>query len=269
MSNKRSSSMATIEAQLGVAQMKAAKSPDEAVDIFFNGPKEATTAPGTAPEKEKVTTKSKVGDKTFEHSRIRNIPGQAGSLINGFYGGVSKATARALRQIGSFPTPGGLLTPLVILFILFMILLPVNGHTRLMWLWLAITGNAEIGPPLTPPTLLSPSSTTTGPTSASGNFSYNTGSPKVNPNQTGTVKLQSAATNNASKSADNATSHKLTITNQSNKSVTAVKQRSTIKSNVSHKGSGPGPANPQIVDPTSPIQQISYSLLMSKSNGYE
>lgn len=268
MSNKRSSSMATIEAQLGVAQMKAAKSPDEAVDIFFNGPKEATTAPGTAPEKEKVTTKSKVGDETFEHSRIRNIPGQAGSLINGFYGGVSKATARVLRQIGSFPTPGGLLTPLVILFILFMILLPVNGHTRLMWLWLAITGNAEIGPPLTPPTLLSPSSTTTSPTGTSGGFSYNTGSPKVNPNQTGTVKLQSAAAN-SSKNANNATTHKLSVVSQTNKSVTAVKQRATIKSNVSHKGSGPGPANPQFVDPTSPIQQISYSLLMSKINGYE
>ena len=53
----------------------------------------------------------------------------------------------------SKPTPGGIGVPLGILLFFFFLLIPVNGHTRLMWLWLTITGNAQIGGPLPPPTL--------------------------------------------------------------------------------------------------------------------
>ena len=35
--------------------------------------------------------------------------------------------------------------PLIVLLIFVFLLLPVNGHTRLVWLWLVITGNASTG----------------------------------------------------------------------------------------------------------------------------
>ena len=48
------------------------------------------------------------------------------------------------RNLGSIPTPGGIWTPFWILVGLFFILIPVNGHTRLNWFWLALIGAAQI-----------------------------------------------------------------------------------------------------------------------------
>jgi len=48
-------------------------------------------------------------------------------------------------QIERLPTPGSLVLPLVILLVFFFLLLPVNGHTRFVWIWLTLIGNAEIG----------------------------------------------------------------------------------------------------------------------------
>lgn len=47
-------------------------------------------------------------------------------------------------QLENIPTPGSLLFPFIVLMIFFFLLLPVNGHTRFVWLWLVLTGQAEI-----------------------------------------------------------------------------------------------------------------------------
>lgn len=47
-------------------------------------------------------------------------------------------------KLAALPTPGSIVLPLVVLAIFFLLLLPVNGQTRFMWLWLTITGNAHI-----------------------------------------------------------------------------------------------------------------------------
>ena len=39
--------------------------------------------------------------------------------------------------------PGGIGVPLVILLLLFLVLIPVNGHTRITWLWFAIVRHAQ------------------------------------------------------------------------------------------------------------------------------
>ncbi len=44
-------------------------------------------------------------------------------------------------------TPGTILLPLGLLLLFFLILIPINGYPRIAWLWLALTGNASIGPP--------------------------------------------------------------------------------------------------------------------------
>jgi Fe2+ transport system protein B len=48
------------------------------------------------------------------------------------------------HSLGGLGTPGTIWLPIAILLIFFFLLLPVNGHTRAMWFWLAITGNARI-----------------------------------------------------------------------------------------------------------------------------
>lgn len=47
-------------------------------------------------------------------------------------------------SLGRVPTPGSIFLPVSILLLFFFILLPINGHTRIEWLWLALTGEAEI-----------------------------------------------------------------------------------------------------------------------------
>lgn len=48
-------------------------------------------------------------------------------------------------QLEKLPDPGGIIFPLMILLLFFLILIPINGHTRLTWIWLVLTGNAQIG----------------------------------------------------------------------------------------------------------------------------
>lgn len=64
----------------------------------------------------------------------------------------AKATVSAAKSIvrgtgvrlAGIPTPGGITLPLVILLVFFFMLVPVNGHTRMTWLWLVLSGNAMI-----------------------------------------------------------------------------------------------------------------------------
>jgi hypothetical protein len=54
------------------------------------------------------------------------------------------ATGAKVR-LASIPTPGSIVLPLIILIVFFVLLLPVNGHTRLVWLWMVLSGNAIVG----------------------------------------------------------------------------------------------------------------------------
>jgi hypothetical protein len=56
-----------------------------------------------------------------------------------------RATAgKVSASVGAMPIPGDLITPLAILLIFFFALVVINGHTRLSWLWLVLSGNASI-----------------------------------------------------------------------------------------------------------------------------
>lgn len=60
----------------------------------------------------------------------------AGALKGNAYG--------ANRALANIPTPGGIGVPLFILGFLYFILFPVNGHTRMYWLFLVLFGKASI-----------------------------------------------------------------------------------------------------------------------------
>lgn len=65
----------------------------------------------------------------------------------------AKATVQGAKNIvrstgttlGNLPQPGSIVLPLVVLIVFFLLLLPVNGHTRFVWLWMVLSGNAVIG----------------------------------------------------------------------------------------------------------------------------
>lgn len=57
---------------------------------------------------------------------------------------VSRSASEVGAAIGSIPIPGSLLLPLTVLLLFFFALIPINGHTRLMWLWLVLSGNAHL-----------------------------------------------------------------------------------------------------------------------------
>lgn len=113
---------------------------------------------------EKFNAEQNAKQDAFERS--------AGATANAVQG-IVKGTGVA---VASLPTPGSLMLPLVILLLFFFLLLPVNGHTRLVWLWLVLTGNAEIqqgggssstGPATTPS---SPSTTSSSAPSSNGSL---------------------------------------------------------------------------------------------------
>lgn len=159
------------------------------------------------------------------------------------------------NRLEGLSMPGGIWLPLGILLVLFLVLLPVNGHTRLMWLWLAITGNARIGPPLIPPTELVAATSPQSPA----------GTTVSNPNQGQTAHGQQSTTVASVIQASPKATHQ--SANKSGKAIhTTQKHVATAKKGV---GSGPGPHNPSIPDPSKPISQLSYAHLIADRGGYE
>lgn len=58
--------------------------------------------------------------------------------------GISTGLSNIVSGLAAIPLPGTVLLPLSILLLFFFALLPVNGQTRLMWLWLVLSGNAHL-----------------------------------------------------------------------------------------------------------------------------
>jgi hypothetical protein len=57
----------------------------------------------------------------------------------------TKQTGYSLnRWLANIPTPGGVLAAFLVLLFIFMLLIQVNDHSRLFWLWLVIIGRASI-----------------------------------------------------------------------------------------------------------------------------
>lgn len=258
MSSKRAAAMSQIHNYTS-EDIKNAATPDDAVAVFLGKPV-PSMAPGTQPTVEEKTTKANVAGQEVEDTRKVEGPSALAVGAGAVYDFIRSFYRSTSAKLESVPIPGGIGVPLAILFALFLLLLPVNGHTRIMWLWLAITGQAQVGGPLTPITQLAapPGG------GASGSFSYNTGSPSVNPNQTGT------SSSNTSNNVSSTSSANHTVISNSKHSTTVVTNKSkTHSTSTKHTGGGPGPYEQGLPDPTAPIAQISYSHLLRSYNGYE
>ncbi|SRR6266568_2650402 len=60
---------------------------------------------------------------------------------------ISQGRRNARQRLEDAPTPGSIWLPLGMLLALLFVLIPVNGHTRIVWLFLTLAGHAQIGPP--------------------------------------------------------------------------------------------------------------------------
>ena len=161
MSTKRADDMAVIEAALNQGLQVTDLSSGEPVTGL------ADVAPDPAPEKSEEQAKEEAEKKAKEQHELEL---KRQSIIKQKL----KVTGQALRQAGDstknglsgIKMPGGLTFPVLTLIVLFMLLVRVNGHTRLGWLWLVVTGDAAIeagtgggGPDLTTDTSSSNGST--------------------------------------------------------------------------------------------------------------
>lgn len=153
----RADSMAAIDAALqGIPTTSAAVQQNNASPVAPH-PAPGVSAPTpvsnvgklTADEKRFIDAQRQA--QTDEEKRAEKFSAQEQAKQDAFQSSAN-ATANAVQGIvrgtgvalGSLPTPGSLILPLAILLVFFFLLLPVNGHTRLVWLWLVLTGNAEI-----------------------------------------------------------------------------------------------------------------------------
>lgn len=80
-----------------------------------------------------------------EHLEEANLYEKASTKVKQTSRGIRNTGVNVNRWLANIPTPGGIWVPFFVLMFLFMVLFPVNGHTRMMWLWLVLTGNAKIG----------------------------------------------------------------------------------------------------------------------------
>lgn len=248
MSSKRAANMSKIN-NFATTSIKDTTNPDDAVAAFLGKPI-PSTAPGTQPTVTKTTTIANVGGVEDSDTTTQEGPSYLSKSVDQIVGVGQGLASRTYQRLQSTPIPGGIGVPLTILFVLFLILLPVNGHTRLMWLWLSLTHQAEIGAPLTPPTQIAASSTGT---AAPTNYSDSSGG---NPNQTGT----------ATNTTQLASATKIT---QSSVKNTTVHTNTSKTHGTTAKGGGPGPGNPAYLDPTAPKNQASYVNLFVHRSGYE
>ena len=136
----RSQALARIEQQIEEADAIEAENPE-----IVEGELEPEEAP--------IAGVATVTDVTPEAKPAQQTPSSLATLRNTLLGtALLSQAAQGLKgfgydagsQIRQLPIPGGIGVPLSILLFLWLVFIPYNGHTRLRWLWLSITGNAHI-----------------------------------------------------------------------------------------------------------------------------
>ena len=155
MSNKRSSDMASIDAAIqgGLVRKREDKllrfdvadslragglsAKDEDVDAVISDIDKQDKANASALSAQEKANADALGLEKQQQSLIKQRLQQAGQSS-------LQAVGSVQNGIGSLAMPGGLGLPVAVLIVLLALLIPVNGKTRLGWLWAVITGNAEL-----------------------------------------------------------------------------------------------------------------------------
>ena len=128
------------------------------LDVLMNAPTQPVIPPppvtGLTPEKaEKQASKKLEQEQKEEEGRLKaakeeqeKAQQEQQAAIEALPGMIREIWRNTQVSLGKIPTYGSILFPLSILLVFFFLLLPVNGHTRAMWMWLTLTGQADIAP---------------------------------------------------------------------------------------------------------------------------
>jgi hypothetical protein len=97
-------------------------------------------------EEEEKSARQKLIDEALQQREIEQKKREDAfySTANATVNAAQKIVKGTAVRVESVPTPGSVMLPLLVLVVLFVMFLPVNGHTRFVWLWLVVTGNADI-----------------------------------------------------------------------------------------------------------------------------
>lgn len=144
--SKRASSLAAIQSYLDNPASSNTPAPeDQALPAPHAAPGTQVPAPET---KEQVDLdRAKIArerdqlrlerEKSAQKSALEERTDQAAARLQQVVN-YSKFRLESVRM------PGGLFLPILVLFLFFLALLPINGQTRLQWLWSVVTNNAAL-----------------------------------------------------------------------------------------------------------------------------
>ena len=79
-------------------------------------------------------------DQSLSSQQQENTPSTLSTAIQAT-NDILSSTSDVVSHV---PTPGTIATPLIILLVFFLALIPIAGNTRLKWLWLVVSGNADM-----------------------------------------------------------------------------------------------------------------------------
>lgn len=154
----RAESMAAIDAALTAAPLQPAERTTTTQSVAaphpapgVNAPTPLTSSGEKKPEGDKEKSQDDIiaenektaQDELAEQQRQQDLFKKSANATVNAASNIVKGTSVTLERI---PTPGSLVFPLIILAVFFFLLLPVNGHTRFVWIWLVLTGNAHMQP---------------------------------------------------------------------------------------------------------------------------
>lgn len=89
-------------------------------------------------EQEAITSAEQA--RTKIKAAIDDTKGRVDATVNR----VGEVSRDAWDSLGNVARPGSIFLPVSLLLVFFFLLIPVNGHTRIEWLWLALTGQAHL-----------------------------------------------------------------------------------------------------------------------------
>lgn len=145
----RSSAMAQIQANMQRAETTPVSA--QATDVAQPRPAANVDTPTVLTKEQKAAQKEEEKQQKAtlsEQERLELARLQQETRVQGLASSALQQAGNIWRntkvRLGDIPQPGSILLPLAILLLGFFILIPVNGHSRLVWLWLTLSGNAHI-----------------------------------------------------------------------------------------------------------------------------
>lgn len=148
----RSEAIANIQAELDTPLTSNGASSNGNGSVLEPRPAPNVDAPTPLTKEDEKQKKEAAKAQSEEEKRVADIEAarqQQQQKVQGLAGATLQQAGNIWRntkvRLGDVPTPGSILLPLAILLLGFFILIPVNGHSRFVWLWLALSGNAQIG----------------------------------------------------------------------------------------------------------------------------